>query len=149
MFIRSTPRGELLKKLKETDELFRRGSDMRQIKFIERAGVSLRDTLVSSNPWSDQKCGREECFVCRGEKGGIGSCMKESVLYSIRCDECKKEERNVEYWGETGRDCFERGGEHLTGCREKCEDNPMWKQILEQHGEEKGDEIFMMRMEGG
>ena len=104
---------------------------MRQIKFVERAGVSIKDTLVSSNPWREMKCGRIDCFVCRGEKGGMGSCMKESVLYSIRCEECRKVEKTVEYWGETGRDCFSRGGEHLRGCREQKEDNPMWKHLWE------------------
>ena len=115
LFIPSTPRGELLKRMRETDLQYRRGTDMRQIKFVERAGVSLKDTLVSGNPWGDMKCGREDCFVCRGEKGGIGGCMKESVVYSIRCEECRKLNKTVEYWGETGRDCYSRGGEHIKG----------------------------------
>ena len=128
----------LLKRMKETDHQFRKGTRMRQIRFVERAGVSLKDTLVSSNPWSDQKCGRKECFMCRGESGGIGKCMKESILYSIRCEECKKEEKTVEYWGETGRDGYSRGTEHITGCRNKLEENPMWKHVWEGHGG-KGD----------
>ena len=105
--------------------------------------------LVSSNPWGDMKCGREYCFVCKSEKGGIKDCMKEGVLYSIRCEDCKKKNVVSEYWGETGRDCFSRGGEHLKGCREKREDNPMWKHIWESHGGEKSDEIFTMKMEKG
>ena len=74
---------------------------MRQIRFVERAGVSLQDTLVSSNPWGNEKCGRGGCFVCRGDNGGVDSCMKESVLYSIRCNEC---ERGGEKSGVLGRD---------------------------------------------
>ena len=92
---------------------------MRPIKFIERAGTSIRDMLVTSNPWGKEKCGRARCFVCRGEKGGIGDCMKEGVLYCIRCEECKRRGREVEYRGETGRDCFVRGGEHIKGCEDK------------------------------
>ena len=68
LFLLSSPRGELLKRMKETDHQFRKGTRMRQIRFVERAGVSLKDTLVSSNPWSDQKCGRKECFMCRGDR---------------------------------------------------------------------------------
>ena len=30
--------------------------------------------------------------------------MKERVLYCIRCEDCKKKEKEVEYLGETGRD---------------------------------------------
>ena len=113
LFIPSTPRGELLKLLKETDQDFRRGTKIKPIKFIERAGTSLTDTLVTGNPWGDNKCGRESCFICRGEKGGMKQCMKEGVLYRIKCDECKLRGKEVEYWGETGRDSFVRGGEHL------------------------------------
>ena len=125
-----------MKSLREADSLFRRGSKVRPIKFIERAGISLRDSLVSNNLWSDMKCGRNQCFVCRGEKGGVGSCMKENVLYSIRCEECRRVEKDVEYWGETGRDCYSRGEEHLRGCRERDEDNAMWKHVYDSHGGE-------------
>ena len=75
IFIPSTPRGELLKLMKESDSQFRKGSG--------RAGISIQDTLVSSNPWGDLKCGRANCFVCKSERGGISMCMKESVTYSI------------------------------------------------------------------
>ena len=119
IFVPSTPRGELVKRMKETDSMFRQGTKMRQMKFIERAGVSLRDTLVSSNPWNDRKCGRLDCFVCKSEKGNIGGCMKENVLYSIKCEECRIRGRQSEYWGETGRDGYVRGGEHLKRCDEK------------------------------
>ena len=73
--------------------------------------------------------------------------MKEGVLYSIRCEKCKENERTVEYWGETGRDCYSRGEEHLKGCRDKCEDNPMWKHVWDSHGGEGGEELFTMKME--
>ena len=55
----------------------------------------------------------------------------------------------MEYWGETGRDCYSRGEEHLKGCREKCEDNAMWKHIWDTHGGEGGEEMFSMKMEVG
>ena len=77
------------------------------------------DMLVQSNLWGDMECGRKECFICRGEKGGMRQCMKEGVLYNITCEECKAQEKKAEYWGETGRDGFTRGGEHLKGCKEK------------------------------
>ena len=150
MFIPSTPRGELLKLMRDTDSNFRRGTTIKPIKFIERAGVSLTDTLVDSNPWGDRKCGRTDCFICRGEKGGIGQCMKESVLHSIKCEECTTKGSKSIYWGETGRDGYVRGGEHLKGCNEKNDENALWKHIQGEHrGEGKGYEIFMMRVERG
>ena len=39
IFVPSTPRGELVKRLREADDQFRRGSKVRAIKFIERAGT--------------------------------------------------------------------------------------------------------------
>ena len=134
LFIPSTPRGELMKAMREADRDFRRGTTIRPIKFVERAGVSIADTLVQSNPWGDMKCGRLECFVCRGDRGGIKDCMKQSVLYSIKCEDCKERGKRIEYWGETGRDGFVRGGEHIKGCREKSEKNALYKHLVGDHG---------------
>ena len=76
--------------------------------------------------------------------------MKESVLYSIKYDDCTEKGRETKYWGEAGRDGFVRGGEHLKGCAEKCEDNALWKHLSGEHrGEEKGSEIFSMKIERG
>ena len=68
--------------------------------------------------------------------------MRESVLYKIECDECKTRGKVAEYWGETGRDGYARGGEHLKGCKEGNEKNALWKHISGEHrGEERGSEI--------
>ena len=75
--------------------------------------------------------------------------MKEGVLYNITCDEYKSKEKKAEYWGETGRDGYARGGEHLKGCRDKDKENALWKHIEGEHGGEKGDEIFTMRIDRG
>ena len=53
----------------------------------------------------------------------------------------------MEYWGETGRDGFSRGEEHVAGCRNKLDDNPMWKHVWEHHDGVGGEELFTMRME--
>ena len=79
----------------------------------------------------------------------MNQCMKESVLYNITCEECKAQEKRAEYWGETGRDGYTRGGEHLKGCREKVGDNALCKHIEGEHEGEKGDEIYTMRIEKG
>ena len=43
MFVPSTPRGELVKLMRDTDRDFRRGTKIQPMKFVERAGVSLVD----------------------------------------------------------------------------------------------------------
>ena len=89
LFVPCTPRGELLKLMRETDRKFREGTSIRKFKFVERRGKSLQDLLVSGNPWSDQKCGREKCVICRRETGNLGECTRENALYRITCIECK------------------------------------------------------------
>ena len=63
--------------------------------------------------------------------------------------ECKSKNREVEYWGETGRDCYSRGGEHIKGFVERKEDNPMWKHVWEEHKGEGEIDMFEMKMEKG
>ena len=76
--------------------------------------------------------------------------MKEGVLYRIKCDDCRTKGKEVEYWGETGRDGYTRGGDHLKGCNNQNEDNALWKHLEGDHkGEGKGNEIFSMRVEKG
>ena len=60
--------------------------------------------------------------------------------------ECKSKNREVEYWGETGRDCYSRGGEHIKGFVERKEDNPMWKHVWEGHKGEGEIDMFDMKM---
>ena len=59
--------------MRETDRKFREGTEIKRLKFVERRGKSLQDILVSGNPWSDRKCGRDRCFICERKMGAWGS----------------------------------------------------------------------------
>ena len=39
-----------------------------------------------------------------------------------------------EYAGESGKNMFTRGEEHLTDVERKAADKPLWKHIMEKHG---------------
>ena len=65
LFVPCTPGGKLMKRMKEADDTFREGTKIRRMKFVERRGKSLQDLLVSGNPWSDRKCGRADCVICK------------------------------------------------------------------------------------
>ena len=65
-----------------------------------------------------RKCGRARCFPCLGSKGG--NCWREEVTYSLWCEECG--EKVAAYQGETGRNGFTRGREHLENLEAKNED---------------------------
>ena len=71
-------------------------------------------------------------FPCTSEGGG--DCSKSCSAYSIECEECLKSDLKAVYQGETGRNCYSRGLEHLDGLSKEKEDNPLWKYCQIQHG---------------
>ena len=95
----------------------------------ERAGISNK-SLAKSEPLRSKKCGRQECFVCltRG-----GKCEKNGVGYELKCEECWKNKRKTVYEGETGRNGFTRGAEHLASLRLESEEHPLWKHCMLEH----------------
>ena len=94
-------------------------------KIIEKGGVTLEQQLRKSNPWAGARCGRQQCFPCMSNKGG--NCSRDGVTYSLVCEECG--ENVVEYTGDTGRNGFTRGTEHLEYLATKNED----KSVLRLH----------------
>ena len=65
-----------------------------------------------------------------------GDCRKQSVTYII-CT-TRQEERKTRsvvsvYEGETGRNAYERGKEHLSALQKKSEDSVMWPLSLHHH----------------
>ena len=128
MFVPATPGGELVKQLQENEEKMKEGTSRKKIKFVERGGTTVKDMLCRNNPWGKRKCGRDECLVCPDGKEGMGGeCRREGVLYLITCKKCQEMGVKAEYWGETARTGYERGGEHLAGLRGRYEKNGLWK----------------------
>ena len=137
MFVPHTPEGTLARMLQEVDDLFRKGTDLKRIKMVERGGTTLKNILSRSNPWARDGCERQDCLPCRGERGKGGNCQQEGVVYRISCQECSKRMIRSEYTGETSRTGYLRGREHLDGLDKKKEDNPLWKHCAVVHNGEK------------
>ena len=95
-----------------------------------RAGKANKQ-LAKSEPLKSKKCGRENCFPCmtRG-----GKCEKNGAGYLVRCETCLKAGKLNTYAGETGRNGFTRGGEHLDALRLEDDENPLGKHCLVEHG---------------
>ena len=55
--------------MKEAEARNHQGRKIR-FKIIEKGGVTLENLLRRSNPWSEESCGRQNCFPCRGGGGG-------------------------------------------------------------------------------
>ena len=53
--------------------------------------------------------------------------------YKISCIICEQTICS-KYAGESGRNLFMRGGEHITDCDKKVAEKPLWKHIQEKHG---------------
>ena len=109
----------------------------RKIRFliVELGGTKIHHLLWKPNPWAGDKCGLNDCFPCMGDKGG--DCRKQGVTYSINCNTCQEERntRNVvaAYQGETGRNAYDRGKEHLACLRKRSEQSVLWLHSLYHH----------------
>ena len=90
---------------------------MCEVKVVERAGKSVSQKLQKSYPFSKEKCVAKDCFVCLSD--GKGNCKKENVNYEI---ECVRQECEYVYIGETARNAYCRGREHLKGVKRREND---------------------------
>ena len=104
IFIPYTPGGKLKKAYEE--EI--RKSKLK-MKIVEQKGTKVKDILHKKNPFKQERCNREECFICT--TNGKGNCAKENATYQISCaEECQNKDI---YKGETGYNSYTRGAEHL------------------------------------
>ena len=104
-------------------------------KIVEMGGNTLKRELQRSNPLATPGCSKVDCMGCRKQRGEGGQCMRNNVNYEIECQLCKSTTPTV-YIGETSRNLYTRGGEHLQ--RSGKEDSFMRKHMEERHlGEEE------------
>ena len=115
-----------------------------RFKIVEKGGVTLEQKLRRSNPWAGKSRG-SNCFPCKSGKGG--NCWRESVTYDIFCKECGKKVCACK--GETGRNAFTRGGEHLEKWAARDESNSvLWLHSLHHHQRREEEVEYEMRVTG-
>ena len=139
LFIPCTPGGELAKRISNIEQLNNQGRTIR-FKIVERRGVTLEEKLRKSNPWAGERCGRQNCFPCQTDEGG--DCWREGVTYSLVCEQC-----GAEYFGESGRNGFTRGGEHLSNMEAQDENRSILK-LHANHHHGGADVRFIMKVTG-
>ena len=109
IFVPATPGSQLQKKYQ---------SDIRnqgyKIKVVEKTGITLTKVLQKSNPFKQQRCGRQNCLVCK--QGGRGPCNAHCVTYEIECQGCEDK-----YVGETARNAYTRRTEHAESLENRDE----------------------------
>ena len=114
--------------MREVCKKFEAVTGMR-VAVLERAGDSVKH-IAKSEPLRIQSCGRNECFPCQS---GGGKCEKNGTGYKIVCLTCQSPGKVSEYEGETGRNGYTRGAEHLSALRLEDEENALWKHCLIAH----------------
>ena len=117
-FVPHTPGGELARRMRPKEAENNQGRSVR-FKIVEKGGRTLEQRLRRSDPWSGGNCGRVRCFPCMREGGG--DCWAEGVAYSLWCLECGYQV--ARYCGETGRNAYCRGLEHLDKLEARDEAN--------------------------
>ena len=124
IFVPNTPGGELAKRVQAIEKV----NSQRCVRFkvVETGGVSVKSMLQRSSPWPKAQCGRPECFPCKREKGG--DCKRSGVTYKIVCLECQ-----AEYKGETSRNMYTRGKEHLNDFKKRSPASVMWEHCVKAH----------------
>ena len=137
VFVPATPNSKLKKLYEEAIT-----KSKIPIKVVEKSGPTLKNKVQKSDPLREgNKCmNAEECFVC---KSGGKACRKEGITYEIECDECKDV-----YIGESARNGFTRGKEHINAYRNKHKSSVMFRHSTEKHGDFRGDTQFKMRITG-
>ena len=114
IFVPSTPNGELAKELKEIADV--EAVPGMRFKIIESGGRTIKQEVQRSNPTATAGCDRGDCLACLDGRGKGGNCQKSNVQYEMECLLCQPGEGSV-YIGETSRNLYTRGREHLDKYR--------------------------------
>ena len=103
------------------------------LKVVEQVGKSILSKLHRGDPFKESMCGRD-CFPC---KTGGGECEKEGVGYEIHCEECGKEGIERKYIGETSKNAYTHGKQHIekycSKSKKTREASFIWKYAEDKH----------------
>ena len=102
MFENSTPGEILKKKIERIAKKYKM-----KMKVVERRGRTVKSMIQKSNPFKNDKCGKEDCVICKNDQKV--NCKARGVVYEV---ECLEEGCGMKYMGQTGRSLYERMKEH-------------------------------------
>ena len=130
IMVPSTPRGELADMLRKVVQA-EANQDI-NFKIIETGGRTVKSLLQRSNPTATTGCSAGDCIACKGGRGSGGHCRKNNVTYEIECGLCEGTDKSI-YIGETARNLFTRGKEHVSKYEGGKEGSFLLKHQLEKH----------------
>ena len=161
VFVPFTPNSTLKNQLQTIDEMLAAQLGAPSVRFVERSGDTIVNTLGRTNPWSDEfVCGRVPCLPCDSRlwlqmeaenqqitKDGetpipkpskkdckaMASCTSESIGYTVECGTCRLNGVRRIYIGESSRSGHQRGNEHLKDIEDGNIKHPMVQHFFEEH----------------
>ena len=89
-----------------------------------RAGEKVKHES-KAEPFKINGCSREKCFP--GQSGGGGQCEKNGAGYIVQCLTCLQAGKVSYYEGESGKNGFRRGLDHLDALGLEDAKNTLWK----------------------
>ena len=130
IIIPATPDSELLLMLREVAETEKVNG--LKFKIIEKGGKMLKHCAQRSNPTASPGCTDPNCVACKGGGGRGGNCRRGNVQYQMECQQCPEGDKSV-YIGETSRNLFTRGKEHMSKYVNQKEDSFILRHQEERH----------------
>ena len=144
IIVPATPDSELLHLLRGVAE--KEAVPGLRFKVVEAGGTTVKHITQRSNPTATPGCLDMGCVGCRSERGKGGRCRQGNVGYEMECDLCKEmaEENSnpaakTTYIGETSRNLFSRGKEHLYKYEKKDSDSFMATHQAEEHQQQPAE----------
>ena len=111
-----TPNGELAQQLRKIADIEAEAGV--RFKIVETGGNSVKSRIQKSNPTATEGCTNQQCVACKTEKGGGGDCRKGGITYEFECQLCPPDQKSL-YIGESSRNLYTRGKEHVDRYRNK------------------------------
>ena len=138
IIIPATPNSELLYLLRDVAE--KEAVPGVKFKIVEKGGVTVKHMTQKSNPMATPGCPDANCVGCLEERGKGGPCRQGNIGYQMECRLCddkfqltNKQLDRTTYVGETSRNLFTRGNEHIGKYVSKNEDSFILNHQAEQH----------------
>ena len=130
IIIPATPDSELLHMLREVAET--EAVNGLKFKILEKGGKMVKRAVQKSNPTGSPGCTSPDCVACKEGRGKGGNCRKGNIEYRMNCNQCPEADPS-HYIGETSRNIFTRGKEHVDKSKTKTEDSFIVKHQQQKH----------------
>ena len=102
-----------------------------KIRIVEKAGTSVKRSVVKSNPFGKQPC---ECEVCKLGLPSKFNCKQRGVVYQVQCQGRRGDDNCTStYIGETSRSVGERFREHVEKYKSHEPKSVFWIHANERH----------------